>query len=126
MGTLTSLFSCNSVAVNKQNSRVIIIEKCKLNERINVGDTVIVKMIQYPGRGLSWKLTDTPVVKDGLSFINKSFKNDPDSKDDGSQEVLFRFLVTSNTNLRLKFEYRRPWENNEPATDNCILNIKTD
>ena len=39
--------------------------------------------------------------------MNKSFIDDPDSPDDGSQEVLFRFLVTANTNLKLKFEYRR-------------------
>lgn len=122
---MISQFSCNSAALNKQNKRVVIIEKCRLNERINIGDTIIVKLKQYPGRGLSWQLNNVLSVKDGLSFMNKSFIDDPDSPDDGSQEVLFKFLVTANTNLKLKFEYRRPWENDKPATDICILNMKT-
>jgi len=108
-----------------QNNRVVFVKDCTLNEKINVGDTVIIQLIQYPGRGLSWELKSLPNKKNEILFVNKSLSDDQESMDDGSQKVYFKFLIKGTTDFKLEFEYRRPWESDKPPIKNCIVFLRT-
>lgn len=114
----------SSCQVKPGKSRVFAIEKCQsLPGGIKSGDTLLVKFEEFPGRGYSWQFMETQGLNDKISFLGKFKEPAIDSNDDSRQLVTFRFVALKKVKYLLQFAYRRPWEKDKPAAQECKIQV---
>lgn len=113
----------SSCQVKPGKSRVLVIEKCQSLPGIKSGDTLLVKFEEFPGRGYSWQLKETPGLNAVFSFLGKFKEPQADLNDDSRQLLIFRFVALKKAKYLLEFEYRRPWEKDKAAAQECKLQV---
>jgi hypothetical protein len=118
---------CACTNYNNSNMHIVVVEGCKTQSALSaeVGDTIVVKLVQYPGRGSLWAMKSIPHgAREGIEFIGKSTVDDPQSLDNGSQQVLFTFVVKHPTVFKFLFEEVYPYNLYAPPRNKCSLELR--
>jgi predicted secreted protein len=113
----------SSCQVKPKKSGVFVIEKCQPIPAIKSGDTLLVKFEEFPGRGYSWQLKQPVGLNDVIIFLGKVKVSPIDSNDDSKQLATFKFVALKKAKYLLQFEYRRPWEKDKPAAQECNIPV---
>jgi predicted secreted protein len=86
---------------------------------VKVGETFTVELIGIPTAGYLWKAVETPAFIEAageFSGPTSSAQNEPGFTG-GNHWEGFLYKAVGAGEGDLKFEQRRPWESDEPATD---------
>jgi predicted secreted protein len=113
----------NSDDKSKTNAQSMVVRiECQPQVEINRNDTLIIQLIEYPGRGYSWSPGFDKTALMNLKFIKATHIALTDA-DGAAQKAEFEFAAEKKGEEVLKFLYFRPWEKNKPAADSCIIRV---
>ncbi len=111
------LAACASTAVG----RTVTISKCDTTARLQIGDTLVVRLESQITTGYAWsvaaqttgimKLAGEPVV---------DWKKDRDV-DGGSEHQVFQFSAGAAGDDTITFHNKRAWEKDKPPLKTCTI-----
>ena len=89
--------------------------------RLQVEDTLVVRLAANPGTGYAWARSATPTL---LQLVDSTMIATAAGDRVGAPgEQLFRFIARAGGGAELSFHYRRPWETNAPAADSVRMTV---
>ena len=113
-------------SVNLQNPdslpQKMVLEDCLPESAVKVGDSLLFRFTEFPGRGYSWMLSEPDSVLQFLKLVSVDRVQLADL--DGSPDrVEFLFTATRAGRQSLRFIYIRPWETHKPPHDSCVVSV---
>lgn len=107
---------CSEAGRNQSNESVTVIETVR-------GHEFTIDLPSNPTTGYSWQLTSLPTGS--VQLQNKTFKlaNEMENVVGAGGYEVWTFLAVKKETVYLTFEYRRPWEKDQPPAQKKTFRI---